>query len=96
MSETKHTPNWQWMDTCDGHLLCDGDTPIMMADPCFDTPEMESLVAASPDMLSALEEVQTAMGQLNMGSYGFVALSAGECQRLKPIIDAAIAKAKGD
>ena len=110
MSETKHTPGpWQRDGSMIYELMPNGFkrgiaqfknkwwASITRDSGC--TPEeFESVVckiAAAPDMLAALEAVQKAMSPINLGSCGFVTLSDQECQMLKPIIDAAIAKAKG-
>lgn len=58
MSETK--PNWNWRDDPDSvHRLYDGDEPITMGDPCFNTPDQEELlclaVNSHADMLAALK-----------------------------------------
>ena len=99
MSEAK--PNWNWRDDDDNvHRLYDGDEPITLGDPCFDTPEQEErlcqAVNSYDDMLAALEAVKKHIHVEKISnSIEFHMIGVDDMAELEPIIDAAIAKAKG-
>ena len=99
MNETK--PNWNWRDDDDGvHRLYDGDEPITLGDPRFDTPEQEELLCRAvnthADMLAALKAVKLAIHIEKIGdSMEFHMIGIREMAQVEPIIDAAIAEAKG-
>ena len=92
MNETK--ANWNWRDDDDGvHRLYDGDEPITLGDPCFDTPEQEELlclaVNAHDDMLSALEAA------VKEFIYSRGEVFGPSDEEIVKLMKAAIAKAKG-
>ena len=98
MSETK--PNWNWRDsvTEEGnvHRLYDGDEPITLGDPCFDTPAQEELlcqaVNSHADMLAALEGI---VSMWNEGSIGAPSYAENLAADVFLHARAVIAKAKG-